>query len=114
MYKLLKNHLDQQLIPKHDLSMPDNRDHWKRGATFDPELGLVYKNPAEKGSFLFLCADQLRRVSSAMLKKYIKAVQKSNSSDPKAKKEILLRMQWLLEIRKFWGYAARQGVMDQR
>ncbi|KAI3779427.1 hypothetical protein L2E82_09145 [Cichorium intybus] len=64
MYKIIKDHPEPQIIPKPDLSLPDNRDNWKKGATFDPELGLVYKNPKEKGSFLFLRADQLRRVAN--------------------------------------------------
>ncbi|KAI3700243.1 hypothetical protein L2E82_44864 [Cichorium intybus] len=44
---------------KVDLSMPENRDNWKKGATFDPVLGLVYKNPKQKGSLFFLRADQI-------------------------------------------------------
>lgn len=99
--------------PKPDLSLPDNRDNWKRGATFDPVLGLVYRNPEEKGSFLFLRAYEIRRISNGMVNVYIKALQKSSSSDPKAKKELLLRLQWLLEVRKFWQYAAKQGVLDK-
>ncbi|KAI3739374.1 hypothetical protein L2E82_29778 [Cichorium intybus] len=65
----------------------------------DPiELGLVYKNEKE---FLFLRADQLKRVTNSMLDKYIIVVERSKSSDPEAKKELLIRMKWLLEVRKF-------------
>ncbi|KAI3505849.1 hypothetical protein L1887_28150 [Cichorium endivia] len=111
MSKILKEHLEPQIIPKPDLCMPDNRTNWKKGATFDPELGLVYKNGRD---FVFLRADQLRRVANSMLKEYIKAVEKSKSSEPEAKKELLTRMNWLLEVRKFWGYATKQGILDQR
>ncbi|KAI3499623.1 hypothetical protein L1887_35427 [Cichorium endivia] len=111
MYKILKEHPKPQIIPKPDLCMPDNRINWKKGATFDPELGLVYKNGRD---FVFLRADQLRRVANSMLKEYIKAVEKSKSSEPEAKNELLIRMNWLLEVRKFWGYAAKQGILDQR
>ncbi|KAI3522319.1 hypothetical protein L1887_11862 [Cichorium endivia] len=86
MYKILKEHPEPQIIHKPDLCMPDNRTNWKKGATFDPELGL----------------------------EYIKVVEKSKSSEPEAKKELLTRMNWLLEVRKFWGYAAKQGILDQR
>ncbi|KAI3494743.1 hypothetical protein L1887_40448 [Cichorium endivia] len=110
MYKIIKDHLEPQIIPKPDLSMPDNRANWKKGATFDPELGLVYKNEKE---FLFHHADQLRRVTNSILDKYIVAMERSKSSEPEAKKEILIRMKWLLEVRKFWRYAVKQGILDQ-
>ncbi|KAI3505834.1 hypothetical protein L1887_28120 [Cichorium endivia] len=111
MYKILKEHPEPQIIPKPDLCMQDNRTNWKKGATFDPELGLVYKNGRD---FMFLRADQLKRVANTMLKEYIKAVEKSKPSEPEAKKELLIRMNWLLEVRKFWGYAAKQGILDHR
>ncbi|KAI3510742.1 hypothetical protein L1887_17876 [Cichorium endivia] len=40
MFKVVKDHLDQQIPEKVDLPMPDNRDNWKRGVTYDPVLGL--------------------------------------------------------------------------
>ncbi|KAI3503825.1 hypothetical protein L1887_32278 [Cichorium endivia] len=104
----------QTLFPeKVDLSMPEDRDHWKRGTTFDPVLGLVYKNPKQKGSLFFLRADQIRRLPSVNLNEYIKAIKKSQSSNAEAKKELLLRVEWLLRVRNFWSYAVRQGVLDK-
>ncbi|KAI3510746.1 hypothetical protein L1887_17880 [Cichorium endivia] len=96
---------------KVDLSMPEDRDNWKRGATFDPVLGLIYKNPKQKGSLFFLRAEQIRRLPNVNLTEYIKAIKKSQSSDSEAKKELILRVEWLLAIRKFWSYAVRQDKL---
>ncbi|KAI3503819.1 hypothetical protein L1887_32272 [Cichorium endivia] len=51
---LAANEQFQELV---DLSMPDNRNNWRKGVTNDHMLGLVYKDPAIKGSFLFLRAE---------------------------------------------------------
>ncbi|KAI3496672.1 hypothetical protein L1887_39043 [Cichorium endivia] len=114
LFEFVKNHPDEQFQELVDLSMPNNRNNWRKGVTNDPMLGLVYKDPAIKGSLLFLRAEQIRRVPSAMLQKYIEAIKKSSHSDPKAKKEMLLRMEWMLAVRKFWSYAVKLGSLDRR
>lgn len=105
MFNVMNNHPEDQYRDLVDLSMPEVRENWRKGATNDPMLGIIYKDKSRKGTLLFFLAKQIRRAPSAMLEGFIKAMKKTSHSDPEAKKEMLERMEWMLNVIKFWGYA---------
>lgn len=114
LYKFVENHPEDQYRDLVDVSLPDARSQWKKVATFDPMLGLVYSDKSRKGTKLFFRAHQIRRARSVMLESYVAAMKKTSHSDPEAKKELLLRMEWMLKVSKLWSYSWKQSILEEQ
>ncbi|KAI3700135.1 hypothetical protein L2E82_44753 [Cichorium intybus] len=78
-----------------------------------PMLGIVYQGKSRKATNLFFHAEEIRRALSVMLESFVGAMKKTSHSDPEARKEMLLRMEWMLNVRKFWSYAWRQAILEK-
>lgn len=71
------------------------------GATNFPQLGVIYKR-ANIDLKYFIPASSLHRLTKKQLEVTLAAVQKSKFTTEEIKFEIVRRIKWLGEVRKFW------------